>query len=363
VGVGWDDMIIICVYVDDLTIAAKQLSAIEKLKGELSGRFKMTDLGEVGYILKMQIHRNRAEKSLTISQEAYIKELMERFKIHGESIFYTPQDCSLELKPETQMSQEAIYAQPFEYRELVGSLQYLVRGTRSDIANAVRELSKFMTSYNRQHWLAARRVLRYLKHTSTYGLHLSTDESCKLQQVLYTDASFGNSAEERKSISGYAILFANACISARSAKQDCVSLSTNQAEMISVSEGCRESEWIRMLLNELGLNQKGPVTVFCDNMSTINTIKNPINHKATKHIEIRHLFARELQEKQHINIQYCRTDDMVADIFTKALPRKQFEKLRELLGIVDLNTVHNSWNKGSPDGRHPSQDKRVRWEC
>ncbi|OWZ10390.1 polyprotein [Phytophthora megakarya] len=87
------------------------------------------------------------------------------------------------------MSAEQIATQPYDYRGIVGSLQYLVRGKRLDIANAVRELSKFLSCYNRTHWDAARRVLKYLKGTSTYGLLLDGKTS-DVKYEVYTDASF-----------------------------------------------------------------------------------------------------------------------------------------------------------------------------
>lgn len=84
----------------------------------------------------------------------------------------TPQVTGIELEPETKMNAEQIAAQKFNYRGLVGSLQYLVRGTRPDIADAVRELSKYLSCYNETHWQAARIMLKYLKGMSTYGLLL-----------------------------------------------------------------------------------------------------------------------------------------------------------------------------------------------
>ncbi|OWZ08854.1 polyprotein [Phytophthora megakarya] len=98
------------------------------------------------------------------------------------------------------MSAQQIAAQDFDYRGLVGSLQYLVRGIRPDIANAARELSKYLSCYNKTHWVAARRVLKYLKGTSTYGLLLDGNSRTVTYEV-YTDASFACQTKERKSVS------------------------------------------------------------------------------------------------------------------------------------------------------------------
>jgi len=91
----------------------------------------------------------------------------------------TPQAKRVVLEKEVKLTPDQISAQPFDYRGLVGSLMYLVRGTRPDIANAVRELSKFLSCYNKSHYKAAQRVLKYLKGTSTYGLVFDEKKTVK----------------------------------------------------------------------------------------------------------------------------------------------------------------------------------------
>jgi hypothetical protein len=150
--------VIICVYVDDLTIAGTYLGLIEGIKARLSSRFRMKDLGEVHYFLKMEIRRDRKRKLLSLSQHQYVQELLKRFNIEDCSTEPTPQAKSVEAVKEKELSKEQMAAQPFDFRGLVGSLMYLVKGTRPDI-NAVRELSKFLSCYIRTHSRAAQRVL------------------------------------------------------------------------------------------------------------------------------------------------------------------------------------------------------------
>ncbi|POM58367.1 Polyprotein [Phytophthora palmivora] len=305
---------------------SRNMRLINRLKAELSNRFKMKDLGDIHYILKMEVQRNREQRVMMISQRKYIAELITKYKMVDSAPVMTPQVPGLTLEPETKMSAQQIAAQPYDYRGIVGSHQYLVRGTRPDIANAVRELSKFSSCYNRTHWDAARRVLKYLKGTSTYGLFLDG----KMRDVtyeVYTDASFACQSKERKSVTGYVIKMAGTSVSWCSSKQGGVSLSTAEAELIALSEGSKESEWLWHLLGKMGFPQKG---------ATISIVKNPGNHKANKHIEIRYLFTRDLVELGRLKIAYCATTEMTADILTKALPTKQFLKLREKLGVCDL---------------------------
>ncbi|OWZ21845.1 LOW QUALITY PROTEIN: Integrase, catalytic core protein [Phytophthora megakarya] len=333
VGENW---LIVVVYVDDLTIMSKDMSLINQLKAELSNRFKMKDLGDIHYILKMEVARNREQRVMTISQRKYIAELVTKYKLLDSAPVMTPQAPGRTLELETEMTAEQVAAQPYDYRGIVGSLQYLVRGTRPDIANAVRELSKFLSCYNRTHWDAARRVLKYLKGTSTYGLYLD-GKARDVTYEVYIDTSFACQPKERKSFTGYAIQMAGTSVSWCSSKQESVSLSTAEAELIALSEGAKESEWLWHLLSKMGLPQKVPVHVWCDSNAVISIVKNAGNHKANKHIEIRFLFTRDLVELGLFKIAYCATQEMTAGILTKALPTKPFLKLREKLGVRNLN--------------------------
>ncbi|GMF59850.1 unnamed protein product [Phytophthora fragariaefolia] len=276
---------------------------------------------------------------MSVSQHQYILDLLKKYNIEKSSAVTTPQLAGRELEPETNMSAAEIAAQNFDYRGLVGSLQYLVRGTGPDIANAVRKLSKSLSCYNKTHWEAARRVLKYLKGTSTYGLLLN-GKSKEVTYEVYTDASFACQSKERKSITGYVIQMAGCSISWCSSEQGCVSLSTTEAELIALSEGAKGSEWLWHLLSEMGFKQELPVQVWCDSRSAISITKNPGNHKASKHIEIKYVFTRDLVEGGRLTIEYCPTAHMAADILTKALPTKPFTILRTKIGVKDLATVY-----------------------
>ena len=210
---------------------------------------------------------------------------------------------------------------------------HLQRCTRPDISNAVRDLARYQHCYTSVHFNALNRVLRYLKGTSDYGLLFDGSNPTDQVVKVYSDASFGDKELSRKSVTGYAVKLAGVPVCYCSVAQKSVSISTMEAELIACSEACRESEWLRMLLGDMGFEYEAPVQVFCDNQATVALIKNPINHSGSKHIEIRHLFARELQELNKIDIQHIGAEEMISDIFTKPLPEKQFVYLREKLGV------------------------------
>jgi hypothetical protein len=296
----------------------------------------MRDLGDVNYLLKMEIKRDIENKITTISQKKYVCDLLKKYNMENSKGVDTPQIVGNKLYPETGMSAQEIADQPFDYRGVVGSLLYLARTTRPDISNAIRELSRFLSCYNKSHWEAARRVLKYLKQTSNYGLYIDGNIN-QLSYEVYTDASFACQEKERISVTGYCVMLAGVCISWSSSRQKCVAVSTTESELIALSEGVKESEWFGQLLSELGFKQTEPIIIRCDSKSAIAVVQNPGNHNSTKHVEIRFLFTRDLVEKGKIKVVYCHTLEMLADLLTKALSGPQFEILRFQLGVRELD--------------------------
>lgn len=102
---------------------------------------------------------------------------------------------------------------------------------------------------------------------------------------------------------------------------------------VALSAAAQEAIWLRRLLSDLGWELSQPTAVMEDNQGAIAIVKNPVQHKRTKHIDIRHHFIREAVERGEIAVDYCPTNQMVADILTKPLPKPKFLQLRPLLGL------------------------------
>ena len=88
---------------------------------------------------------------------------------------------------------------------------------------------------------------------------------------------------------------------------------------------------------DLKQEPKYATTIYCDNLSTIAITENPVFHNRTKHIDIKYHFIRDYVAKGEIQIKFCTTNEQLADIFTKALPKRKFEYLRDMLGITSLS--------------------------
>ncbi|KAL6343008.1 hypothetical protein AAG906_017028 [Vitis piasezkii] len=171
------------------------------------------------------------------------------------------------------------------------------------------------------HFLAAKRICRYFQGTKDFGLFYKKG---KIDQ------------DNRRSTSGYVFMLGTGAVSWSSKKQPIVTLSTTEAEFVAATACACQAIWLRKILEELHLKQVGATTIFCDNSSTIKLSKNPVLHGRSKHIDMKYYFLRELSNDGVIDLVYCRSENQVADIFTKPLKLAAFLKLRKLLGVSTL---------------------------
>ncbi|XP_042445550.1 secreted RxLR effector protein 161-like [Zingiber officinale] len=217
------------------------------------------------------------------------------------------------------------------YQQLVGSLIYLTL-TRPDISYAVSVISRYMQNPKKPHLEAARRILRYVKSTTDYGLLYKRNENCKL--VGYCDADYAGDCDTRRSTTGYVFKLGSVTISWCSKRQPTVSLSTTEAEYRATAMAAQESTWIIQLMNNLHQPVDYAVPVYCDNQSAIRLAENPIFHARTKHVEVHYHFIREKVLQEEIEMRQINIDNQVADVLTKGLNTNKFKMFR-----YQLNTV------------------------
>ncbi|GBE90151.1 hypothetical protein SCP_1801750 [Sparassis crispa] len=325
-------ILLIALSVDDSTIAGTK-AAVFWFKREISMHFEMSDLGEMHWILGIEVRRDRDARTLSLSQCAYIDMILARFNLQDAKSLTTPLDpgtvLSIHQCPSTPRQFEDMKNIP--YREAIGSLMYAALGTRPDIAYAVTALSQFMKNPGRPHWEAAKRVFRYLAGTRerwlTFGETTDGVEG-------FSDADWG-SAEHRHSISRYVFLLDGDAVSWSAKKQNVVALSSTEAEYIAITHATKEALWLHSLLADVLHPDilRYPVRLHSDNKSAIALAKDDAYHAHTKHIDIRFHFIRETVENGQVILQYRRTEDMPADIFTKVLPRIKVEHLSRLIGL------------------------------
>ncbi|PKU85739.1 Retrovirus-related Pol polyprotein from transposon TNT 1-94 [Dendrobium catenatum] len=205
------------------------------------------------------------------------------------------------------------------YRQLVGALQYLTL-TRPNISYAVNKVSQHMHYPLESHFDALKRILRFLKGTSDYGLPLS-GKSLKLQS--YVDSDWVGDRLDRRSMTGYLNLLGNSPISWSLKKKTTVARLSLEVEYRALALAAIKIIWLRQLLQELDCSQRSSTPLHCDNTSAIALANNPIYHARTKHIEIDCHFIRNCIKEQTIQVHHIANKDQLADLFTKSLPRAQ----------------------------------------
>ncbi|KAL5499747.1 hypothetical protein EMCRGX_G011207 [Ephydatia muelleri] len=322
---------IIAVYVDDLIIIAKNPETMERIKGSLTERFKMKDLGKLHYCLGINIEYDENKRCLWMHQRPYIQSLLERYQLSEAKSSCTPADINVKLVKDDGAAK---LADSVCYQSMVGSLLYAAIATRPDIAQAVGAVSKFNSCPTETHLTGVKRILRYLKGTINLGLKFEKTADSSI--IGFSDADWAGDLDNRHSTSGNLFVMSGGAISWLSKKQPVVALSTTEAEYVALGAATQEVVWLRRLLSDIKASPKMPTIISEDNQGTIAIARNPVYHARTKHIDIKYHYVREALMDGVIDLVYCPTQQMTADILTKPLSRDQFETLRHEMGLKDI---------------------------
>lgn len=326
-------MIIVAVWVDDLLIFANNRKMMNEVKCQLSRSFEMTDLGEAKSFLGLELTRDRKSKKIWLSQQHYIEQILKRFNMDEANPVSTPMsngdNFSKTQEPRTEGEKEKMRKIP--YQEAIGSLLFAAQITRPDIAFAVSSLSRFNNNPGMPHWAGVKRVLRYLRGTSSYKLKF---DGSKIGPIYgYCDADWASDPDERRSVTGYIFIKCDAPISWCTKRQPTVALSTTEAEYMSMSSAAQEALWLRGLSEEIEQHSKSPTEIFCDNQGARNLALNGAYQARTKHIDVRHHFMREKVHAKLLAFTYVPTKKMIADSLTKALDVNKFSECIKYQGI------------------------------
>ncbi|KAJ8468724.1 hypothetical protein ONZ45_g17140 [Pleurotus djamor] len=323
-----DDLTIVGVHVDDMGVLASSPEVMAVAKREIATKFEISDLGELKQIVGLEVSRDRAKGTMKLSQSRYIECIVERFGMMNSHAVRMPMDPNVRL---LKTPEDVRYDLPL-YSSIVGSVMYAALGTRPDIAFAVQNLSQFLSNPSPAHFTAAKRLLRYLNATKDFGITYSRTSSLEVEG--YVDADWAGNPDDRRSITGYVFLLANAPVTWSARKQQTVALSSMEAETMGLSHGARELIWLRTLLTELGFPPGGPSILKADNQAAIAFAHDSGQHARSKHISIQHYFVRERIISEEIKVIYCSSKDNLADLLTKALPLPRHQFLIEQVGLT-----------------------------
>lgn len=226
------------------------------------------------------------------------------------------------------------FEDPTLYRSVVGALQYATI-TRPELSFAVNKVCQFMAKPLESHWVAVKRILRYLKGTTSHGLQLfpASSPTKPLSLRAFCDADWAADPDDRCSTSGAAIFLGPNLISWWSRKQTVVARSSTVAEYRSLAQVTSELLWIQSLLCELSIPFSTPL-VFCDNQSAISLAHNPVLHARTKHMTLDLFFVREKVLNKQLVVTHVPGQDQWADCLTKPLSPARFLLLRDKLHVA-----------------------------
>ncbi len=359
-------------FVDDIKIMApKGSNIIARVNSELAAAFSMVDMGPISFYLGLKVERDRAKRTIKLSQPAYIDKVLSRFHLDKAHTATTPMKESATL--ETRTDGQASTAERERYQGMIGSIMFSMVETRPDVAFATSVASRFAKNPGHRHMEAVKTILRYLKGSRERGITYGDLDQEDLLLEGYSDSDWAGDRESRRSTSGFIFLLIGGPVSWCSKRQSTVALSSTEAEYIALTLAAKEATWLRPLLTELGLLQPNQqhalirvsqnntsvqsinrdlrdergggdedelvrkieqaetsketeivVPLKGDNQGSVALAHNPVFHSRTKHIDIQHHYIRNEVEAGRIELSYVPADQMIADGLTKALTRVKF---------------------------------------
>ncbi|CAI7755876.1 unnamed protein product [Closterium sp. NIES-53] len=297
----------VLVYVDDLVFATVDTAGLAHVKSELQKRHTCTDLGELRSYLGLQITRDRAQRTITLTQSHMVQQVLQRF----DFTYSSPQ------------------ATPLSTRHSLSALP-----SDESVEPSGRILARYVAPgrHRPEHMAAAKRVLRYLCSTSGMGLMLGGRRPVVLTG--HADASWADDQATQRSSQGYTFSLGSGSVSWRSTCSSSVLSSSCEAEIYAGAMAAQELRWLTYLLTDLGEQPRSPPVLYVDNKAMLALCREHRLEHRTKHIALRYFLARELQQRGQLRLAYVAFEANTADIFTKALAPGDHQRFCTLLGLV-----------------------------
>lgn len=218
------------------------------------------------------------------------------------------------------------------YSSAVGSLMYAMVGSRPDLAYAVGLVCRYMSKPGKEHWLAVKWIMRYIK--GALGINLTFTRGSDFKVRGYCDSDYASDLDKSRSTTGYVYTVGGNTVSWRSSLQKVVALSTTEAEYMALSDAVREGIWLKGICKELKLSDE-VFEIHCDSQSAIYLAKNFVYREKTKHIATKYNFIREVIANGVVNVLKIHTSVNPADMLTKALPGEKFDGCLAKLKVIE----------------------------
>jgi hypothetical protein len=262
------------VYVDDLILVCNNKDKLLQVKEELSRKFEMKDLDDLHFFLGMEVERDRAQRLLYINQIGYLKEILKCFRMEDCKAIGVPLDPKTKLKKNVNKDDEMVKV---PYQQAMGSLMYAMLCTRPNLAYPISVVSQHMANPSLEHWIAVKRIFRYLQGTLQFKLRFG---GLSPQDVVgYCDADWAADLEDRRSTTGFVFMMGGGATSWSSKREPTIDLSTTEAEYMASTQATKEAIWRTKFMKELGyMKEKKVMVIRCNNQGVISLTKNPTQH-------------------------------------------------------------------------------------
>ena len=334
--------IFICgMYVDDgLCFGNDDKFVQEKLDG-IRRAFDIIDIKDPKVFVGIQIERDRTKGTMLLHQEGAIMKLLGGTGMVDCKPVKTPMRSGIVLNnpSDIDMTSMSTEIKEFPYQSLVGQLLWLL-GTRIDLCFTINVLSRYMSKWDEVAITMLKRALRYLKGKEKYGLvYLRGPRDAKLEIAdseptkigFLADADHASRIYDSKTTGAHVGQHnGNTIIYGTKAHTVGISTSSGQAEALTCKLACHVIEWCSGLAKELKIRGHGPIVLQQDNQSVISLSANPVNHKRSKHYRVAMAYVRDLVERLVVSLEYCPTEEMIADVLTKPLAEAQHWHLLKL---------------------------------
>ena len=321
---------ILVIYVDDVMLAGKDLTELNAIFDNLESKYGSLSRssGPEFSFLGTSLTNNPATGVLSINCLGFIEKLCKAMDVTETSD--NPHLSNFTVKDKISQRDTEPFLDNHAYRSLVMSLLYVAKRVRPDILFVVSHLSTRQVNPTVKDWKAAIKALKYLHGTSTKGITFRRDSTHEI--MTYADAAF-NVHPDSKSHSGIIIFLSGGPVHFRSSKQKLVTKSTTEAELVAFDDALDMTMWISEICQQIGYRFSKPCLLFQDNQSAIHILNQGRMVKKRGNIGIRFEYILEQLKLGTITVSYVRTENMRADLMTKALHGTHFtEAVSQVLG-------------------------------
>jgi hypothetical protein len=331
------EIAIVGLYVDDLLVTGSKQSMVDDFF-VVASKMDIKDLGQASKFLGMRVIQD--EYGISFDQETMIDDVLKKHGLENANATRLPISLNYdevddgELLPPRSTTEQPVSVQV--YQSIVGSLLWIARCTRPDIMFAVHAVTRKTHAPSEKDLKIAKQIMRYLKGTKDLKLHMESYKCEGQNQITlsgYSDADWGDNKSTRKSVSGGIVCLNGNPVSWSCKKQSCVALSTQEAEYIAGAELCKELLGLQQVFQELNMRIKSPTFLWMDNMQGIKQIEQETSSTKLKHVDMKYKFLCERAKKGDVVPKYVKSEDQVADIFTKPMSQVKMMKLRRLCGL------------------------------